>query len=424
MRAAFCLYGPPTDYIKGYQRIEEFQKKNSFIVCDFFIHTGWIQMTDIPESIEEFMEIMKYMYNPKMCEYQHDTDHIDYNTSKQIVKHGLLEWYSTYTNAPIYDIVILSTFDCKDLVDPNTDEIYDLCCIDPNRVYTSNLGEPVLFPFSKIDKINSDLYDHDSIYPLKYVDQQSKNREIRFSLCIPTMNRFDKFLDQYLYAYLDMKSSGIIDEIIVCDETGEDYRRILEKYNKGDPSGPIQLYKNETRLGVFKNKIRVASYAKDGNFIALIDSDNFVNRNYFEVAKNYILKKRISIHTPIVLAPIFCRPHYEFSYFNDFVIDRGTAGHYIEHIIFQVFMNTGNYVMTKPINSIKYIEEDIQKHHVYDVVHRHLITFQQIPEYCIHAVKDLEYLHVVHDDSYYQNNIKNEHTDVMDKIIADFRAFL
>ena len=113
---------------------------------------------------------------------------------------------------------------------------------------------------------------------------------VLFSLCIPTMNRFDDFLDQYLEIYLDMKNKGIIDEIIVCDETGEDYQRILEKYNKGDPNGPIQLYKNETRLGVFKNKIRVASYAKDGNFIALIDSDNFVNRNYFEVAKNYILK--------------------------------------------------------------------------------------------------------------------------------------
>lgn len=44
-----------------------------------------------------------------------------------------------------------------------------------------------------------------------------------FSLCIPTMERFDTFLKVNLLKYLDDKN---IDEIIICDETGNDIDKI------------------------------------------------------------------------------------------------------------------------------------------------------------------------------------------------------
>ena len=41
-----------------------------------------------------------------------------------------------------------------------------------------------------------------------------------FSLCIPTMDRFDSFLKGFLEKYLTFE---LIDEIIITDENGIDY---------------------------------------------------------------------------------------------------------------------------------------------------------------------------------------------------------
>ena len=86
--------------------------------------------------------------------------------------------------------------------------------------------------------------------------EYNKMSKIPFSLCIPTMDRFDSFLNEYLPIYLDLKEKGVIEEIIVCDENGNDYAKILHRYNNGDPYGPIKIYKNQTKLGAFKNKLK------------------------------------------------------------------------------------------------------------------------------------------------------------------------
>ena len=43
-----------------------------------------------------------------------------------------------------------------------------------------------------------------------------------FSLCIPTMDRFD-FLKSYLPKYIN---NNLVREIIICDENGNDYKKI------------------------------------------------------------------------------------------------------------------------------------------------------------------------------------------------------
>ena len=100
-----------------------------------------------------------------------------------------------------------------------------------------------------------------------------------FSLCIPTMERFDTFLKVNLLKYLDDKN---IDEIIICDETGND----IDKINNFFPNNQkLRLFKNETRLGPFANKLKACSLAKN-EWIALIDSDNFADTDYFQRQRN------------------------------------------------------------------------------------------------------------------------------------------
>ena len=53
---------------------------------------------------------------------------------------------------------------------------------------------------------------------------------INISLCIPTMDRFDKFLKGYLEQYIKFLQDGIISEIVICDENGNDHKKIMDKY--------------------------------------------------------------------------------------------------------------------------------------------------------------------------------------------------
>lgn len=238
---------------------------------------------------------------------------------------------------------------------------------------------------------------------------------INISLCITTMDRFDNFLDKYLDVYLEYLHSGIIQELIICDENGQDYEKILNKYNHGNLDGPIKLYKNDHILGVFFNKLKVSSYATDGHFIALIDSDNFVGDDYFYQIRRFIKKNNISIHDAVVLAPTASYPNYEYIKYNNYCFDKYNVSSYIDDITFQVFMNTANYVYTKCINDkLTILPEELKEMDIYDTVYKHLLCFQQIPNYKIYAVENLQYHHAVHDDSYYMKHHKD--IDNLDEI--------
>lgn len=76
-----------------------------------------------------------------------------------------------------------------------------------------------------------------------------------FTLCIPTMDRFDDFLSKYLIDYLD---NEYISEIIITDENGNDIEKIKHAFPDNQK---LVLIKNNERLGPFLNKIKACSYA-------------------------------------------------------------------------------------------------------------------------------------------------------------------
>jgi hypothetical protein len=247
---------------------------------------------------------------------------------------------------------------------------------------------------------------------------------IKFSLCIPTMDRFDDFLDNYLEIYLQFKDARIVDEIIVCDENGNDYKKILAKYNQGNPDGPIRLYKNDTRLGVLKNKSRVVSLANPANFIALIDSDNFVGESYFKSAKRFIQEKKITLDMPCTMIPIYASPHYYFSYYKNFVFDGQTAAHYCKLTTFRTMINSGNFVISPAVYKSLLFDQEAEMIRSYDSVYLHLLAFQQIPEYRIYVLNEMEYLHVVHEKSNFLLNKEENGTFYDHVIVPRFRQFI
>jgi len=247
----------------------------------------------------------------------------------------------------------------------------------------------------------------------------------KISLCIPTMNRFDSFLEKYLLFYVDFLNKNIIDELVICDENGNDYEKIFSKYkNFFTNNSNFKIYKNDNILGVFKNKLKVCSLASN-NYIALIDSDNFCNENYFITAKKYIQNNEDKFSNNIILSPSFARPNFNYKSFDNSIVTKYDLKEYYYKDNFQILLNTGNYILNKNIvNNIHFDNSVMFQITACDVLFFNLLALQQFEDLQIHVVKDLEYEHVVHSGSIYTNTIKNCESYINYFIIPEYKKLI
>ena len=226
-----------------------------------------------------------------------------------------------------------------------------------------------------------------------------------FSLCIPTMDRFDKFLHGYIKKYIN---NDYINEIIITDENGNDIKKINTIFPNNKK---LILIKNEYRLGPFLNKLKVCKLAKN-EWIVLMDSDNFADVDYFINAQNYI-KNVIKDQKNIILAPSKAKPNFDFSHLSGFIYKNGCFKTNLtkENSLIQrhnttspVLMNAGNYVINKYLIDNLNIDNNmhnINQSSACDVIYFNILLFQQL-NLNLHVVNNLEYEHVVHDGSIYK----------------------
>lgn len=211
------------------------------------------------------------------------------------------------------------------------------------------------------------------------------------------MDRYDKFLQEYLPKYL---SNELIQEIIITDENGNDYQKIKENF----PNPKIKLFKNESRLGPFLNKIGACKKAAS-EYIVLMDSDNFADNDYFENANKFILSKQLSKYT--ILAPSFAKPNFDYRKLSGVVLTKGNMQQYLQDKSYEgtllCLMNTGNYVINKYlIDNIDFSKEtnNIQQSSSCDVIFFNMLLYEQFP-LKMYVLNELQYSHVVHNHSIY-----------------------
>ena len=234
-----------------------------------------------------------------------------------------------------------------------------------------------------------------------------------FSLCIPTMDRYDKFLSKYLEKYIN---NEYIDEIIITDENGNDIENIYKYYPNVNK---LVLIKNEHRLGPFLNKLKACKHAKN-EWIVLMDSDNFAYKDYFIKAKDYI-ENIIKDEKNIILAPSKARPNFDYSHLSGFVYKNGSFENNLnmeKHLMkanntpSTTLMNTGNYVINKYLIDNLNINNELQnitQSSSCDVIYFNVLLFEQL-DLNLRVVPNLEYDHVVHNGSIYiqtSNQFKN-----------------
>lgn len=230
----------------------------------------------------------------------------------------------------------------------------------------------------------------------------------KISLCITTMDRFDDFLSKNLDNYLEYLKNCLIDEIIISDENGNDYEKIEEKYREILKTNlKFKIYKNEERLGVFKNKLKVCSYASN-HLIALIDSDNFPDNNYFETVKKYIESNRNNFPQNIILAPSISindinSPNLNYKEFKNQIITKSNIKQNLTNIKFHVLLNTGNYIISKNISdNIQYNNNLMDIISGCDVMFFNLLAFMQYPDLEFHVIENLEYYHTINNNGEYK----------------------
>jgi hypothetical protein len=209
-----------------------------------------------------------------------------------------------------------------------------------------------------------------------------------------------------LVDYFKYLNNRVIDEIVICDETGDDYRKILADYPQIAENPQIKLVKNDAVLGVFRNKLKVASLATH-EYVALIDSDNFCNAEYFIRVKEYINKNKSCLTINCLFSPVFSKPHFNYSQFEGRIITKKNIKSFINVGNFLILLNTGNCVLSRNLCRISYHENLMEFISACDVLYFNLLFFQQYDNMQFHTVKNLTYIHEIHQDSEYIKTIKN-----------------
>lgn len=214
-----------------------------------------------------------------------------------------------------------------------------------------------------------------------------------FSLCIPTYERYDEFLSKTLDKYI---SNNLISEIIITDDSGNDVDKIKNSFH----NDKLRLFKNEKRLGIFFNKLECCKHASN-KWIALLDSDNFADDDYFKKAEEYI--KSNTLKDTCILAPSFAKPNFDYRFLENTIITKHNLNeNFKKYEIFSTFLNTCNYVLNKSLLENLVIDDPTSK--IYespaDSILFLIMYFEQT-DLEIHILKDMHYDHRVHDDSTY-----------------------
>jgi len=217
----------------------------------------------------------------------------------------------------------------------------------------------------------------------------------RISLCIPTMDRFDTFLHKYIPLYLE---NPHIDEIIICDENGNDYEKIKNLFSHEK----LFVFKNDSRLGALNNKLNVGSRGTS-EYLCILDSDNYADESYFLAFKEFIRTNGADPNT--IYSPSIAGP---FNYTN-FIGKTITK----DNISFSgegagggmtCLLNTMNFIIPKKLwmDMIDYIKknEEPDASFASDAVYFNMIAL--CCNNCkLEVIPGMTYDHVVHAGSYW-----------------------
>jgi hypothetical protein len=215
--------------------------------------------------------------------------------------------------------------------------------------------------------------------------------QISLTIAIPTMRRWS-FLKDSVPDYLARPE---VAEVVICDETGEDYDALMEAFGKHPK---LRLFKNEKRLGIYENKKKVLGLATN-TWVALLDSDNIFGDDWFEALAymDFSDPKRIfasadfkSVNMKTGVSTRECRA------FRGLVLDPRTWNETLEQPKWNFLLNDGNWIVPR---SVIECLPDVPSESLQAADAIFMARCFVKGGYTIYYVPGLEYTHLVHPGS-------------------------
>ena len=167
------------------------------------------------------------------------------------------------------------------------------------------------------------------------------NNNRKISLAITTYNSSGFILDALKYAIDDSR----VNEIINHDDFSHDYEQLKTKIQ--NISKKIKISRNKKNLGAFINKGIAISKCNNQRAI-LLDSDNFLSKNY--------INKLFEIDewkANVIYCPDFAMPLFNYKEFSRKIINQENISTLLnENTYLNVLLNTGNFF----VDTQKYIK--------------------------------------------------------------------
>lgn len=232
---------------------------------------------------------------------------------------------------------------------------------------------------------------------------------MNISLCLTTYNRTD-----YLYeSFKNILDDDRVNEIIITDDASNTDIQwsVAAEVAKWDK---VKLHINQTNLDCYRNKRESISKASN-EWVIIFDSDNIITKSYIDRIENLFIA---GLNPKTVYQPSFAKPHFNFTKYESFLIDKGNVSKYIIDDTFGTMLNAMNYF----VNRDEYLR-------VWDGSVDPVTSDSIFHNYNwlkagnnIYVVPGLEYEHRVHDGSHYQNNVRRTprgfHQDIVNRIKA------
>lgn len=216
------------------------------------------------------------------------------------------------------------------------------------------------------------------------------------TIAIPTMNRWI-FLKDTLPIYLARPE---VREVIVCDETGEDVKAITASSFGKNPK--LRLITNEKRLGIYQNKRKAISLAGAGadTWVALLDSDNIFNDDWFEMIAELDYTNPLKLYATADFKELNIQTgqvRYPAERFSGRTVTKSSWNSLIMEPSANFIINDGNWILHS--TAIKHLPEDVKSSDLQASDAIFMLRRLILNGYSITYVRDLEYIHTVHPGS-------------------------
>lgn len=205
-----------------------------------------------------------------------------------------------------------------------------------------------------------------------------------------------------------------VNEIVIVDDasTNNSSGYVIGLEHRYRPK--VKSFVNEKNLDCYRNKREAISKATN-EWVIILDSDNIITKEYIDRIEELWAA---GLNTKTVYQPSYAKPHFNFTAYESFLIDKHNVGKYMADPFFSTMLNAMNYFVNK--------EEYLR---VWDGSVDPVTSDSIFQNYNwlkagnnIYVVPGLEYEHRVHNGSHYQNNVRRTphgfHQEIENKIKA------